>query len=92
MKFYGFQHSNIRNQILKNVRMLKIHIRSCPTMQGFILANLAKSAKQEKQQYDRHTAPRSFKACDPIWLSIPTAIGNYWDGRWRVTKLKNLVT
>ena len=31
MKFYGFQHSNIRNQILKNVRMLKIHIRSCLT-------------------------------------------------------------
>ena len=46
MKFYGFQHSNIRNQILKNVRMLKIHIRSCPNFnqrifyqQAFMMTN-----------------------------------------------------
>ena len=59
-------------------------------MQDFVHANLAKSAKQQKQQYDRYTVSRSFKAGDPVWLSIPTArkLQPRWDGRWTVTKLK----
>ena len=60
------------------------------TMQDFVHANLAKSAKQQKQQYDCYTVSRSFKAGDPVWLSIPTArkLQPCWDGRWTVTKLK----
>ena len=60
------------------------------TMQDFVHTNLAKSAKQQKQQYDRYTVSRSFKTGDPVWLSIPTArkLQPRWDGRWVVTKLK----
>ena len=60
------------------------------TMQDFVHANLAQSAKQQKQQYDRYTAPRSFKAGDPVWLSIPTArkLQPRWDGRWTITNQK----
>ena len=50
------------------------------TMQDFVQANLAKSAKQ---QYDRHTVSRSFKVGDHVWLSIPTArkLQPHWDGK-----------
>ena len=59
-------------------------------MQDFVQANLAKSARQQKQQYDRHTVSRSFKVGDPVWLSIPTArkLQPHWDGKWTVAKLK----
>ena len=46
------------------------------TMQDFVQVNLAKSAKQQKQQYDHHTVSHSFKVGDSVWLSILTA-GNY---------------
>ena len=35
MQLYGFKHLNICHQISKNVRMLKINIRSCPNLKGF---------------------------------------------------------
>ena len=52
------------------------------TLQDFVHASLAKAAKQQKQQYDRFTTPRFFKAGDPVWLSIPTAgkLQPRWDG------------
>ena len=60
------------------------------TLQDFVHASLAKAAKQQKQQYDRFTTSRSFKAGDPVWLSIPTAgkLQPRWDGGWTVTKVK----
>ena len=35
-------------------------------MQDFVHANLAKSAEQQKRQYDQHTASRSFNLGDPV--------------------------
>ena len=54
-------------------------------------ANLAKSAEQQKRQYDRHTtASCSFNPGDPVWLSVPTArnLQPHWEGKWTVSKVK----
>ena len=62
------------------------------TMQDFMQTNLAKAAKQQKQQYDRGTVSRFFKVGDPVWLSISTArkLQPHWDEKWTVAKLKGL--
>ena len=52
------------------------------TLQDFAHASLTKSTKQQKQQYDRSTAPRYFTAGDPVLQLKPTAerLQPHWDG------------
>ena len=59
-------------------------------MQDFVHANLAKSAKQQKRQYDWHTLSRSFNPGDPVWLSVQMArkLQPHWEAKWTVSKVK----
>jgi len=63
-------------------------------LQDFVHANLAKSAEQQKRQYDRHTTSRSFNPGDLVWLSVPTArkLQPHWEGKWTVSKVKGPCT
>ena len=62
-------------------------------LRDFVESNLAQAAHRQKTAYDQHSTSRSFRAGDPVWLSIPTAgkLDPRWEGRWIVKNIKSPV-
>ena len=54
-------------------------------------ANLAIAAEQQKAAYDQRSSPRTLRAGDLVWLSVPTAgkLDPKWEGDWKVQSVKS---
>ena len=52
-------------------------------LQDLVELNLAEAASDQEGVYDRHSACRSFKVGDSVWLSLPTAgkLDSRWEGK-----------
>ena len=53
--------------------------------------NLTEAAQEQKRSYNKHSADRSFKVGDLMWLSVPTAgkLNPCWEGKWIVKSVPN---
>jgi len=49
-------------------------------LRDFVESQATQAASKQKCTYDQHSTSRSFRAGDPVWLSIPTA--GKLDPRW----------
>jgi len=63
-------------------------------LQDFVESQATQAASKQKCTYDQHSTSRSFRAGDPVWLSIPTAgkLDPRWEGRWVVKSVKSPLT
>ena len=67
------------------------HLRAkLAELRDFVESNLAAAAHSQKHNCDHCTLAPSFRAGDPVWLSVPTAgkLDPRWDGEWIIKSVK----
>ena len=89
-KLFDFDH-----QLAFDDSSYQSHFKTKLTkLRDLMETNLAEAVTHQKTTYDKHSSSRTFKAGNPVWLSvpIPCKLDSRWERNWKITAIKGPVT